>query len=149
MPVSIDDIYEQKRQIDVNSFKPKEAYNRLLISRGYYASFSYACEIIDNKKNGINLIRKDKYKSYGSHECYYESLMQCDDDKLIDVGTKLKKYHYLRKKADYKLKKHVTDADLDLANQYLEECKELMDSFVQSKLNPSLTLNPSTITTTR
>lgn len=147
MPVSIDDIYKQKSQIEANSFKPKEAYNRLLISRGYYASFSYACEIIDNKNNGINLFKKDKYRSYGSHECYYESLMQCDDVKLIDVGIKLKKYHYLRKKADYKLKTHVTDADLDLANQYLEECKELMDSFVKSKSNPGLTLSTNTITT--
>ncbi|OLF37195.1 hypothetical protein BTW00_03600 [Psychrobacter sp. C 20.9] len=147
MPVSIDDIYEQKTQIEANSFKPKEAYNRLLISRGYYASFSYACEIVNNKKHGINLIKKDKYRSYGSHECYYESLMQCNDDRLTEVGTKLKKYHSLRKKADYKLKKHVTDADLDLANQYLEECKELMDVFVNGKSNPSLTLNTSTITT--
>ncbi|CAM3424427.1 hypothetical protein GCM10016272_02410 [Psychrobacter glaciei] len=147
MPVSIDDIYKQKSQIEANSFIPKEAYNRLLISRGYYASFSYACEIVDNKKNGINLIRKDKYKSYGSHECYYESLMQCNYDKLTEVGAKLKRYHHLRKIADYKLKKHVTDADLDRANQYLEECKELMDSFVQSKLNSSLTLNASTIAT--
>lgn len=146
MPVSIDDIYEQKNQIEANSFKPKEAYNRLLISRGYYASFSYACDIVNNKKNGINLIKKDKYKSYGSHECYYESLIQCNDGKLTEVGAKLKKYHSLRKKADYKLQKHVTDADLDLANQYLEECKELMDCFVKDKLNPSLTLNSSIIT---
>ena len=134
MPVSVDDIYEQRNQIEYNKFQPKEAYNRLLISRGYYASFSYACEIINNKKNGILLVLKNDFdKPYSSHERYYESLIQCNYQVLVEVGNKLKSYHKLRKDADYKLKKHVTDLNLKTANQYLEECRELMDSFVKSK----------------
>lgn len=149
MPVSIDDMYEQKLQIEANRFQPKEAYNRLVISRGYYASFSYACELVENKKNNIRLIKKDASdNNYGTHQCYFESLIACDYEELVEVGNKLISYHKLRKKSDYQLKKHVTDLDVKVANQYLEECKVLMDSFMKNKLNPSLTFNPSTIITT-
>lgn len=131
MPVSIDNIYEQKAQIEANKFHPKEAYNRLVISRGYYASFSHVCELINNKKNGINLIKKDVFGSdYGTHQCYYESLIACNYEELVEVGNKLKKYHSLRKKADYKLKLSVTDFDVKVANQHLKECKELIDFFI-------------------
>ena len=150
MAVSIDDIYIQKTQIEANKFQPKEAYNRLVISRGYYASYSHACALINDKRNGIQLIKtKDSDRSYGSHELSYESLKQCEDMRLVEIGNKLKKYHYLRKVSDYKLKKYISDLDRKQANQYLEECRELMESFVNDKLNPSLTLDTSTITATR
>lgn len=146
MPVSIDDMYEQKLQIEANKFQPKEAYNRLVISRGYYASFSHACELIKN--NNIPLIKKNaSNEGYGTHQCYHESLIACSYEELVEVGNKLKSYHTLRKKADYKLKQHVTDFDVKVANQHLNECRDLMDSFVNNQSNPSLTLNTSTITT--
>ena len=133
MSVSIENVYEQRTQIELNKFQPKEAYNRLIISRGYYASFSHACELVNNKKSDVFLLSKDNFNnSYGSHERYYESLIQCSNDSLVEVGNKLKSYHYLRKKADYKLKKHVTDLDVKVANQYLEECKKLMNIFINS-----------------
>lgn len=146
MSVSIEDMYEQKRQIEANKFLPKEAYNRLVISRGYYASFSHACELIKN--NNILLIKKDPFGApYGPHERYYQSLIACNHKELIEVGNKLKNYHTLRKKADYRLNQHVTDLDVKIGNQYLEECKQLMDAFVQSKSNSNFTINTNSITT--
>ena len=59
MPVTIESIYTQKHEIEQNKFFPKEAHNRLLISRGYYASFLYACELFkSNAKFKLTLYCK-------------------------------------------------------------------------------------------
>lgn len=130
MASSINDIYQQKEQIELNEFQPKEAYNRLVISRGYYASFSHTCNFVHDNKKKITLLKKDKNgKFYGSHGCYYESLILCNNTSLIELGQKLKKYHILRKKSDYKLKLNVTDLDVIYANEYLHDCKNIIDNF--------------------
>lgn len=134
MPINIEDVYQQKQEIQSHKFTPEEAYNRLLISRGYYASFLYACSLFD-KHNSYKLAKIDKDcngRTYGSHELYYESLMQSGVANLEYIGKTLKKYHKLRKDADYKLDKHIKQYDLLLAEQHFKECKERIDFFIKN-----------------
>ena len=134
MPINFNDVYEQRKKLEENVFQPKEAYNRLLISRGYYASFTHVCDLIKDKKNGTNVIFRDsKGDKYGSHQRYYESLIQSGDKTLASIGTKLRNYHKKRKIADYELKEYVKDLDVKIADQYLEECRALINLFLENK----------------
>ncbi|MFK3867621.1 hypothetical protein ACI2IV_03960 [Psychrobacter faecalis] len=132
MPVTIEDIYTQKYEIEKNKFSPKEAHNRLLISRGYYASFLYACELFNGEaKYKLTLYPKSlDHNSYGSHEKIYESLIRSDVKNLKYVGKILKKYHKLRKNSDYKMYLHIKDYDAISAEQHFQDCKERIDFFI-------------------
>lgn len=132
MPVTIKDIYIQKKEIEKNNFIPKEAHNRLLISRGYYASFLYATELFKgNSKYKLDLYSKSlDGNNYGSHEKVYESLMRSKVANLMHIGKILKTYHRLRKDSDYKLHMHIRGYELMLAEQYFKECKERIDFFI-------------------
>lgn len=134
MPVRIKDIYTQKYEIENNKFIPKEAHDRLLISRGYYASFLYACELFNaNAKYKLILYYKSlDDKNYGSHEKIYESLIRSEVTNLKYVGKTLKKYHRLRKQSDYKLHLHIKDYDAVMAEQHFKECKERIDFFIDN-----------------
>ena len=132
MPVTIKDIYTQKYEIEQNQFVPKEAHNRLLISRGYYASFLYACELFNaGAQYKLNLYSKSlEGKGYGSHQKIYESLMRSGIANLMYIGKSLKGYHQLRKNSDYKLDKHIRDYELMLAEKHYKDCKERIDFFI-------------------
>lgn len=134
MPVKIEDIYTQKHEIEKNRFIPKEAYNRLVISRGYYASFLYACKLFGRDASyKIDLHEKcldNKY--YGSHEKVYESLIRSEVSNLKYIGKTLKKYHRLRKNSDYKLYLHIQGNDALIAEQHFKECKERIDFFIEN-----------------
>lgn len=132
MPVTIEDMYTQKYEIEQNKFTPKEAHNRLLISRGYYASFLYACELFNgNAKYKLTLYSEClDDKGYGSHEKIYESLIRSEIANLKYVGKILKKYHKLRKISDYKMRLHIKDYDAISAEQHFQDCKERIDFFI-------------------
>lgn len=132
MPVTIEDIYTQKHEIEQNKFSPKEAHNRLLISRGYYASFLYACELFNSDaKYNLTLYSESlDNKGYGSHEKIYESLIRSEVTNLKYVGKILKKYHKLRKISDYKMHLHIKDYDAISAEQHFQDCKERIDFFI-------------------
>lgn len=132
MPVTIKDIYTQKQEIEQNRFIPKEAHNRLLISRGYYASFLYACELFSvGAQYKLELYSKSlEGKCYGSHQKIYESLIRSGVANLMYIGKSLKAYHRLRKYSDYKLNMHIRDYELMLAEQYYQDCKERIDFFI-------------------
>lgn len=134
MPVKIEDIYKQKYEIENNKFIPNEAHNRLLISRGYYASFLYACELFSrNASYKLDLYEKcldNKY--YGSHEKIYESLIRSKVPNLKYIGKTLKKYHRLRKNSDYKLHLHIQGNDALIAEQHFQECKERIAFFIEN-----------------
>ncbi len=134
MPVNIEDIYIQKYEIEQNKFTPKEAHSRLLISRGYYASFLYACELFkDDAKYKLNLYSESlNEKRYGSHEKIYESLIRSEVSNLKYVGKILKKYHRLRKDSDYKMHLYIKDYDAISAEQHFQECKERIDFFIEN-----------------
>ena len=129
MPISIQDIYLQKQAVEGLSFVPKEAYNRLLISRGYYASFLFACELFKpNTNHNLVLFNGD----YGSHQKIYESLIRSNIPNLKYVGKILKKYHTLRKNADYKLNLHINEIKVMEANSHFKECKERIEFFLKN-----------------
>lgn len=129
MPVSIQDVYLQKEAVEQLSFVPKEAYNRLLISRGYYASFLFASELFkSNAGHKLVLFNDD----YGSHQKIYESLIRSNVANLKYVGKILKKYHTLRKDSDYKLYMHINDFKVMQANIYFQECKERIEFFLEN-----------------
>lgn len=132
MPVTIEDMYTQKYEIEQNKFTPKEAHNRLLISRGYYASFLYARKLFDgNAKYKLSLYSESlDDRSYGSHEEIYESLIRSEVDNLKYVGKVLKKYHKLRKNSDYKMHLYIKDYDAISAEQHFQDCKERIDFFI-------------------
>lgn len=132
MPVIIGDIYLQKHEIEKNNFTPKEAHNRILISRGYYASFLYARELFKgNAKYKLTLYSKSlDGKDYGSHEKIYESLMRSGITNLMYIGKSLQTYHKLRKDSDYKLHMHIRGYELMLAEQHFQDCKERIDFFI-------------------
>ncbi len=134
MPVTIEDIYTQKYEIEQNKFTPKEAHNRLLISRGYYASFLYACELFNgNAKYKLTLYSESlDNKGYGSHEKIYESLIRSEVTNLKYVGKILKKYHKLRKISDYKMLLHIKDYDAISAEQHFQDCKERIEFFIKN-----------------
>lgn len=134
MPVTIEDIYTQKYEIEQNKFTPKEAYNRLLISRGYYASFLYARELFNGgPKYKLTLYSEClDNKGYGSHEKIYESLIRSEATNLKYVGKILKKYHKLRKISDYKMYLHIKDYDAISAEQHFQDCKERIDFFIKN-----------------
>lgn len=133
MPVTIEDIYTQKYEIEQNKFIPKEAHNRLLISRGYYASFLYACELFNGgAKYKLTLYSESlDNKDYGSHEKIYESMIRSEFTNLKYVGKVLKKYHKLRKISDYKMHLHIKDYDVISAEQHFQDCKERIDFFIK------------------
>lgn len=132
MPVTIEDIYLQKHEIEKNNFIPKEAHNRILISRGYYASFLYACELFkSDAKYKLTLYSKSlDDKDYGSHEKIYGSLMRSGITNLMYIGKSLQAYHKLRKDSDYKLHMHIRGYELMLAEQHFQDCKERIDFFI-------------------
>lgn len=132
MPVKIEDIYAQKSEIEQNKFLPKEAHSRLLISRGYYASFLYASELFKgNAKYKLTLYSKSlEGKNYGSHQKIYESLMRSGIANLMYIGKSLKAYHKLRKNSDYDLNIHIREYELMLAEQHFKDCKERIDFFI-------------------
>ena len=129
MPVSIQDIYLQKEAVEQLNFVPKEAYNRLLISRGYYASFLFACELFKANASHTLVLSNN---NYGSHQKIYESLIESNIPNLMYVGKILKKYHRLRKDSDYKLFMHITDFKVIQADKYFEECKERIEFFLKN-----------------
>ena len=137
MTISNNDVYKQKIEIEKLLFEPIEAVKRLVISRGYYATFLYARLIVKNEEFNIPLITKDpKGYNLGSHASIYESMIaQKDFINLSDIGLKLKNYHGLRKISDYELSYSLTKYDETLAEKYFSECKEQMDFFLK---NPDL-----------
>ncbi|WP_201546119.1 hypothetical protein [Psychrobacter sp. H7-1] len=133
MSITYHDCYQQKQEIEKNSFSPKEAYIRVLISRGYYAAYSHSQELFKpNAPYKISIVRANPItdKPYGSHEKFYESLMADKDVNLNNIGKLLQKYHRLRKKSDYKLNQHINDLDKKNAEKYLDECKKRIDFFL-------------------
>lgn len=132
MPVNIEDIYTQKYEIEQNNFAPKEAHNRLLISRGYYATFLYACELFKgNGRYKLTLYSESlEGRNYGSHEKIYESLMRSGITNLMYIGKSLQAYHKLRKDSDYKLHMHIRGYELMLAEQHFQDCKKRIDFFI-------------------
>lgn len=132
MPVTIEDVYTQKYEIEQNKFTPKEAHNRLLISRGYYASFLYARELFKGKYKLTLYSKALDNKDYGSHEKIYESLIRSEVASLKYVGKILKKYHQLRKTSDYKMHLHIKDYDVLSAEQHFQDCKERIEFFMKN-----------------
>ena len=134
MPVAIEDIYIQKQEIENNNFIPKEAHNRLLISRGYYASFLYARGLFkgDAKYKLTMYSTSIEGKDYGSHQKIYESLIRSGSANLMYIGKSLKSYHKLRKDSDYHLHLHIRGYELMLAEQHFKECKERIDFFIEN-----------------
>lgn len=134
MPITIEDIYTQKNEIEQSKFVPKEAYNRLLISRGYYASFLYACELFkSNAEYKLTLYSKSlEGRDYGSHQKIYESLIRSGIANLMYIGKSLKTYHKLRKDSDYKLHLYIKEYDALLAEQHFQDCKERIEFFMKN-----------------
>lgn len=134
MSVTIEDVIQQKIELDKFSFKPQEAYERLKIARGYYAMYHLALNLFSSSnKNHITRYdyppsnSKNPSKKYTSHQAVYMSLIRSDNGNLIEVGKKLLRYHDLRCKADYDLHLDITEDDIASAVDCLKECKERIE----------------------
>ena len=80
MAVEVEDIYKQKFALDSISFEPIESYERLKITRGYYAAFLYARQLLNTDDSlewhSCHPNSKDPQKDrYGSHQKVYMSLI--------------------------------------------------------------------------
>lgn len=132
MSIIIEDLFSQKIAIEGFSIDPKESFERLKISRGYYANFSFATAIVKDAQYNIPFIETDENgKYYGSHEKIFESLIATKNRDLIQLAYKLKDYHLLRKKSDYDLHLDITADDIKNAETYFNECGDRMRFFVK------------------
>jgi|26BtaG_2_1085354.scaffolds.fasta_scaffold04969_4 uncharacterized protein (UPF0332 family) len=138
MTVEINDLYNQKLEIDKTAFKTVECHERLKIARGYYAVFLHASSLfLDSEIKSNSLIKydyppnaTDRTPAYGPHQKIYMSLQRSKIRNLVDLGFLLHKYHTLRKKADYDLHLNITDDDIRSAEAYYTECKERIDFYI-------------------
>lgn len=135
MSISIEDLFAQKTAIEGFSIDPKESFERLKISRGYYANFSFATSIVNDKQYNIPFIESKevdgKIKYFGPHEQIFESLIATKNRDLVQLAYKLKDYHLLRKKSDYDLDLDLTLNDIKNAETYFNECGDRMRFFVK------------------
>lgn len=133
MAISIEDLYNQKSQIDSMTFECAESHKRLKISRGYYATYLAAEKLVESNGTIKRLYYPPKSNNpknkYGSHQQISWSLIYSDSPILKDIGQKLIKYHTLRKKADYDIHLDITEEEFLLAETYLNQCKELIEHY--------------------
>lgn len=137
MSVNVEDIYKQKAAIDCVDFAPLESYERLKITRGYYAAFLYARELLNTNDSLVwhscppnsKDPRKDRY---GSHQKVSMSLIHSKIRILHEVGQTLSLYHELRKKSDYDLHLDITPDDVKNAEDYFKFCKERIDFYMKN-----------------
>ncbi|WP_087041199.1 hypothetical protein [Psychrobacter sp. JB385] len=137
MAVNVEDIYKQKYAIDGISLEPTESYERLKITRGYYAAFLYARELIDTDDSlewhFHHPNSKDPKKDrYGSHQKVSMSLIHSKIRILHEVGQTLLLYHELRKKSDYRLNLNITPDDITNAEIYFKSCKERIEFYIKN-----------------
>lgn len=139
MAVTIGDLYKQKSEVDKMSSECTEAYERLKIIRGYYATFLYASSLFDTAhSNGHILVMYDyppnpteKTRKYGSHQKVSMSLQRSKIKILTNLGIDLVKYHDLRKKAEYDIGVDITDDDIKMAEGYFQTFKEHIDFYLK------------------
>lgn len=147
MAIDIQDLYIQKNAISQLSIQPIESLNRLVISRGYYANFIFAEQIVTDSKYQITqFYANEDGKLYGPHGEIYESLIAFKNNQVLNqIGYKLKKYHALRKKADYKISQDINESDIIDAENYFNDCKQLLEFFVKNPEVPVFTMKPKII----
>lgn len=133
MSISIEDLYQQKLDIDGFSFQSKECHERLKIARGYYATFLSAKALLESDDKLVVLhcppnTDPDKYK-YGSHQKIAWSLIYSKVAGLAEVGQTLMSYHLLRKKADYDIHLNITVDDIRNAEDFIKFCQERIEYY--------------------
>lgn len=137
MAVNVEDIYKQKAAIDCVDIMPVESHERLKITRGYYAAFLYARELLntDDSLEWHSCHPKSKNPEkdrYSSHQKVSMSLVHSRNRALHEVGQTLLLYHELRKKSDYELDLDITPDDVTNAKDYFEFCKERIDFYIKN-----------------
>lgn len=145
MSITINDLYEQKLEIDALNLQSVECHERLKITRGYYATFLYARELLKSD---------NKIKAYhppnrcGSHQKIALKLSNSGIRVLSEVGEKLASYHFLRKKADYHIHLKITEDDIRNAEDYMKYCQERI-SFYKKYGNKPFTTAEKVIDVTK
>lgn len=137
MAVKVEDIYKQKFALDSISFEPIESYERLKITRGYYAAFLYARQLLNTDDSlewhSCHPDSKNPQKDrYGSHQKVYMSLIHSKIRVLSEIGQTLLLYHELRKKSDYNLHLNITPDDISNAEIYFNSCKERIEFYMKN-----------------
>lgn len=137
MAINVEDVYKQKSAIDYINFEPVESYERLKITRGYYATFLHARKLLDTDDSlewhSCPPNSKDPQKDkYGSHQKVYMSLIHSQIRVLSEVGQTLLLYHGLRKKSDYNLHLNITPDDISNAEIYFNSCKERIEFYMKN-----------------
>lgn len=144
MPINIEAMYKLKESLEGLNFEPAEAYSRLLIARGYYATYHLASSLFEldcSKKLTQHTVAPFKKGStprkYSSHQSVYMSLQRSSIDSLIEVGKKMQRYHDLRCKADYDINLRITPTDIDEAESSLIECQNKIKSYIENDTGDS------------
>lgn len=133
MSISIEDLYEQKLDIDGFNFQSVESHERLKIVRGYYATFLSARTLLESDDK-LELLKYPPNKNsekdkYGSHQKIAWSLIYSEVSGLVEVGQKLMAYHELRKKADYDIHLDITEDDIRNAEDSINFCRERIEYY--------------------
>lgn len=138
MPINIEDMYKLKEALEGLKFEPIEAHSRLLIARGYYATYHLASSIfeLDCAKKLTQYMEAPFKKgsvprAYSSHQSVYMSLQRSNVSSLIEVGKKMQRYHDLRCKADYDISLRITPTDIDEAESSLVNCQNKIKSYIE------------------
>lgn len=145
MPVNIEDMYKLKEALKGLNFEPVEAQSRLLIARGYYATYHLASSLFElecakkltqytelpSKKGSVP-------RAYSSHQSVYMSLQRSNISSLIEVGKKMQRYHDLRCKADYDINLRITPTDIDEAESNFIECQKNINSYIENNPENSI-----------
>lgn len=145
MPINIEDMYKLKETLEGLNFEPVEANSRLLIARGYYATYHLASSLfgLDSAKKLTQYTEQPFKKGsvprvYSSHQSVYMSLQRSNVSSLIEVGKKMQRYHDLRCKADYDISLRITPTDIDQAESNLIECRKEINSYIENDAENSV-----------
>ncbi|WP_201604848.1 MULTISPECIES: hypothetical protein [Pseudomonadota] len=138
MPINIEDMYKLKEKLEGLNFEPVEAHSRLLIARGYYATYHLASSLfgLDCAKKLTQYTEQPFKKgsvprAYSSHQSVYMSLQRSNIVSLIEAGKQMQRYHDLRCKADYDISLRITPTDIDEAESSLIECQRKINSYIE------------------
>lgn len=145
MPINIEDLYKLKDALGSLNLESVETHNRLLIARGYYATYHLASLLFEldcakklTKYTELPCKKGSVPRQYSYHQSVYMSLQRSNISSLIEVGQKMRRYHDLRCKADYDINLRITPTDIEEAESSFIECRKEINSYIKNDTKSSV-----------
>lgn len=136
MSLITEDLYSLKKSLKSFNAAPRELVERLVISRGYYATYHYSKKVISDTDIVLYEYKPNKKggspQRYSSHQAVSQSLIRSKKEGLMQLGRDLKRYHDLRCKADYDIHLNITETDKELAEDLHNSIKQQLESYVNN-----------------